>query len=57
MINPGESRQQGLGVLAQGVRSVDERSDLPGFSELLQSGQILFVRQRNERVALLAHEQ
>ncbi len=42
--------------LAQRVRSVDDRSDLPGFNKLLQKNQVLILRHRHKHASLLAHE-
>ena len=46
----------GLGDLAQRVRPVDDRCDLAGFDEVLESDQVLVVLRRDERAQLLAHE-
>jgi len=47
----------GLSGLAQRVRLVDNRCDLPGLNELLQSRQVLRAVHRDERAQLLADEQ
>ena len=46
----------GFGHLAQRVRPVDDRCDLAGFDEVLESDQVLVVLCGDERAKLLAHE-
>src|SRR5665811_1871460 len=46
----------GFGNLAQRVRPVDDRRDLPRFDELLQELQIVLARLADERLDPLTHE-